>query len=465
MPVDVSLRRHGPAPAPAPAPATRRKPPGTRPSHKGNGLDTAPSEDIIALAFVDRHPDHRFVAPWHRWLKWDGRRWREDSTGHVFERIRQLVREWVQGGKPERSTANAAFVAGVERLLRFDQRLVLVPEQLDADPWTLNTPSGLVDLRTGALRPHDPAALCTRITAAALEPAQGAALWRQFLEDVTRGDAELAAYLQRVAGYGATGSTREDVLVFPFGPGANGKTTWAEALGHALGDYARTFAPEVLMEAKGERHPTELAQFIGVRLAFTSEPASGAAWNDSRIKQLTGDSLINARFMRGDPFEFPRTHKTVIVGNHVPRLHEVTPAIRRRLHLVPFEATFDPRPGEDMRARLKAEAGGAILAWAVEGAREWATRGTCPPERVRALTAEYLSEQDVLGQWLDACCERSSSACEALSRMYGAWCTWCEEHGLRPGSNLSLSSKLRSAGFVGRRGEAGVVFAGLRLKG
>src|SRR5689334_9467804 len=82
----------------------------------------------------------------------------------------------------------------------------------------------------------------------------------------------------------ATGVIPEDVLVFLYGLGSNGKTSWAEAIAHALGDYARVFPPEVLMESKGERHPTEIAQFMGVRFALTSEPPSSATWSDSRIK-------------------------------------------------------------------------------------------------------------------------------------------------------------------------------------
>ena len=54
--------------------------------------NASPSEDAIALAFVERHPDHRYVAPWSRWLRWDGKRWHEDSTGFIYERIRDLVR-------------------------------------------------------------------------------------------------------------------------------------------------------------------------------------------------------------------------------------------------------------------------------------------------------------------------------------------------------------------------------------
>ena len=122
------------------------------------------------------------------------------------------------------------------------------------------------------------------------------------MDDITLGDTALAEYLQRVAGYCATGVTTEDVLAYLFGIGANGKGSFAEAIAAALGDYAKVFAPEVLMESKGERHPTELAQFLGVRFALTSEPSSGAVWNDSRIKALTGDATISARFMRADNF-------------------------------------------------------------------------------------------------------------------------------------------------------------------
>lgn len=452
--VDAAIERRGGVPAVAN---------GSLHNAADRGRETAPSEDAVALAFVVSHREYRFVSPWHRWIKWDGKRWREDSTGHVFERIRNLVRACVADGKTARSTMSAAFVSGVERLLRTDQRLVLLPEQLDADPWLLNTQDGLVDLRTGEKRPHDPTALCTRITNAGTDGTQGGELWAQFLRDVTLGDVDLSGYLQRVAGYAATGVTAEDVLVYLFGVGANGKSTFAEALAHALGDYALTFSPEVLMESRGERHPTELAQFSGVRLATTSEPASSAAWNDSRVKALTGDANISARFMRGDFFIFARTHKTLVIGNHMPRLAEVTHAIRRRVQMVPFRAIFQPQPGQDMRGRLKSDAGGAILAWVIEGARAWREAGTSPPAAVRDLTAEYLSDQDLLSQWLEERCNRCASF-ELLSNLHRDHKAWCERMGVPLVSNLALSRQLQAAGFRKRSTSVGKVFDGLELQ-
>ena len=106
-----------------------------RTKHETLLANAARSEDATALAFVILHgQQHRYVAPWHRWLKWDGKRWIEDSTGHVFALIRDLVRD-VAGGTPrERKLATAAYVAGVERLARphRQRRLLLHPRRLIA---------------------------------------------------------------------------------------------------------------------------------------------------------------------------------------------------------------------------------------------------------------------------------------------------------------------------------------------
>jgi putative DNA primase/helicase len=225
-----------------------------------------------------------------------------------------------------------------------------------------------------------------------------------------------------------------------------------------------TFAAEVLMESRGERHPTELAQFAGVRLALTSEPASESAWNDSRVKHLTGDAEISARVMRGDFFTFPRTHKTVVIGNHMPTLRTVTHAIKRRVQMVPFRAVFKPQPGVGMRERLKSEAAGAILAWIVEGARLWRQAGTCPPPAVADLTAEYISDQDAIGQWIEARCARDAQASEQSSILYQDFARWSECEGAHARSNKWFAAQLLAAGFRRVKSMGLMLFYGLQLR-
>ena len=50
--------------------------------------------------------------------------------------------------------SQASTVATVERLARADRRHATTAEVWDRDPWLLNTPAGIVDLRSGALAPH-----------------------------------------------------------------------------------------------------------------------------------------------------------------------------------------------------------------------------------------------------------------------------------------------------------------------
>ena len=41
--------------------------------------------------------------------------------------------------------------------------------------------------------------------------------------------------------------------------------------------------PETLTEAKGERHPTDIANLLGVRLAVSSELEEGENWAEARL--------------------------------------------------------------------------------------------------------------------------------------------------------------------------------------
>ncbi len=256
--------------------------------------DADGTEDGLALSFAARHAEQlRYVVPWARWLQWTGAKWRADDTLRAYDLVRELCR-----GAGTKNARKASVIAAVERLARTDLRVVATAEQWDADPWVLNTPSGTVELRTGALRAHRREDYCTRSTA--VGPGGECARWLRFLDEITGGDEALAEFLARVAGYAVTGSTREHALFFAYGTGANGKGVFLGTLAGVLADYAVTSSMETFTEAYGERHPTDIAMLRGARLVVAQETESGRRWAESRIKQLTGGDRISARFMRQD---------------------------------------------------------------------------------------------------------------------------------------------------------------------
>ncbi len=185
------------------------------------------TDDSLALEFSRRHGENwRFVAPWGKWFRWAGTHWEAESTLEVFDLARAVCRDASNRAENPRvaaKVASAATVAAVERLARADRRHAGTVEQWDADLWLLNTPAGVVDLHTGKMRRHRPDQHLTKITAVA--PGGNCPNWIAFLDRVTAGDEYLQAFLQRVAGYSLTGSTRDHALFFPMGPGATARAS------------------------------------------------------------------------------------------------------------------------------------------------------------------------------------------------------------------------------------------------
>ena len=261
--------------------------------------------------------------------------------------------------------ASRSTIAAVEKIACSDPTHAATSEEWDADVWALNTPAGVVDLRSGRLRPHRREDRMTKIATAA--PKAPVRAGSPSSHDVTGGDAELIAYLQRMVGYCLTGVTSAHALFFLYGTGANGKSVFVNVLTTILGDYAANAPMDTFMETRGDRHPTDLAGLRGARFVSSIETEQGRRWNESKVKAITGGDKVSARFMRQDFFEYTPQFKLVIAGNHKPSIRNVDEAMRRRLHLIPFTVTIPPdkRDGK-LTEKLLLERNG-ILAWAVRG--------------------------------------------------------------------------------------------------
>lgn len=439
-----------------------------------DGLPEMYSEDNVALRFSQIYADDlRYVAPWGRWMRWQNQRWCHEETLEVFDLSRKVCRSvaaWVRNDReltPKQCQTvadrygKANTVAAIERLAKADRRHAATISQWDSDIWLLNTPAGVVDLRTGIITPGDRRAYMTKITRVA--PGGACPTWYRFLEVATAGDHELIGFLQRMAGYALSGSTRDHALFFVYGTGGNGKGTFLNTLQWIMGDYAKAAAMDVFTERKHESHPTELAGLMGARMVTAQETEEGKRWAEARIKALTGGDPITARFMRQDNFEFTPQFKLVIAGNHKPGLRNVDEAIKRRLHLIPFTVTI-PAAERDVRLpeKLQAEAGG-ILQWAIEGCQQWLTGGLRAPAAVIAATDEYLEQEDQFVNWITDCCEVSALFSFAAKPLYASYKAWAERSGEYPVPQKRWAQQMVTRGFESKRTKSGVMYAGIKV--
>lgn len=323
-----------------------------------------------------------------------------------------------------------------------------------------------IDLQTGVVRESRPEDYCTKVTnVIAADQGTPAPAWEAFLKRAFAHDPELIPFLQRVLGYGLTGFTTEHVVLFAWGPGANGKSTLFNTVRWIMGTYAVVAPPDMLLMTHSDRHPCDLAMLRGARMVFAGELSPGRAWDEAKLKMLTGGEPITARFIRQDFFTYEPRFLLIVHGNHKPSLSCVDEAIRRRILLVPFTQIVPPAERDpDLPAKLKAE-GRAILRWMIDGCFEWQRIGLAPPRSVVQASEDYLGAEDTLGQWLDECCVIDPRVeWMPLNMLYASWCAWCDANGMRRWTNKAFSQTLSERGFARHKMNSGVGFRGLRFR-
>ncbi|WP_043947514.1 phage/plasmid primase, P4 family, partial [Ralstonia solanacearum] len=429
------------------------------------------TEDGLATAFTRRYGDDwRYCSLWGKWLVWTGVRWNSDQLLYVTHLSRGICRSAslkADTARQKTKLASSATIAAVEKIARSDPKHAATADEWDADVWALNTPGGVVDLRTGQLRAHRREDRMTKVTTATPRGrnGEGCPAWLAFIADITGGNTDLAAYLQRVVGYCLTGVTSEHALFFLYGTGANGKSVFVNVLTTILGDYAANAPMDTFMEARGDRHPTELAGLRGARLVSSIETEQGRRWNESKVKAITGGDKVSARFMRQDFFDYLPQFKLLIAGNHKPAIRNVDEAMKRRLHLIPFTVTVPPerRDGRLTEKLLKERDG--ILAWAIEGCLAWQRQRLDPPDCVRSATEEYFDEEDAIGDFLDEEAQCHQQARVAVADVFLRWQEWAGRRGEYVGTSRWLAQQLTNRGFDRTRLHGGVKgLAGISLK-
>ena len=302
----------------------------------------------------------------------------------------------------------------------------------------------------------------TKITAVAPNRACRHPVWDAFLKKIVPD--ELEKYLCRAFGYALTGSTKEQVLFFLYGLGANGKTKFIEAIAGALGDYHVTAPIQTFMATENPQHPTELARLQGARLVSAVETEHGRRWAQSRINMVTGGDKIAARFMRQDFFEYVPQFKLAIYGNYKPVLRSINEAIRRRMNLVPFAVTIPEDERDlDLGEKLKAEWPG-ILSWLIDGCIEWQRDGLRPPKGVTEATKKYLMAEDVIEAWLEDRCNRNPDFSYERSKLFASWRAWAKQAEEESGSAKQFYDVLEERGFTATKIGGVRRFKGLELK-
>lgn len=433
------------------------------------------TESALAQAFAAAVPDVLRWTPTHEWMvRAPGAAvWAPDDM-MVRNRLMRAVAQNAGMGQTAstiktlgsyRTVVNAIKEAATYECLQ------VLPQRWDEHGWELNTPGGVVDLRTGTMRCHAPSDLHTKVTGCPMQDGPRP-LWDAYLARAFNGHTETIEFMQRSIGVWLSGTYARDVKTFWYlwGPGDSGKSIMTDTISAIMGSYARVLAPSALIKHSGAQpHSTDIAMLLGSRLAVTPELPDGEPLNQSLLKGLTGETNYSARGIAKDATDIPMRQSHVLSGNHKMRLPGGDRALGRRLLLVPMLNSIPLHEQDaELLSKLRAE-GPAILAWAVEGARKWFAEGCGKralrvPAWIQRESDEYIMEENDVMLWISECCEYGETYSARLMDLYASFKSWKAQRGEPAAAIKTFSVRLDDAGV--RKVKRSIMYAeGVRLRG
>lgn len=346
--------------------------------------------------------------------------------------------------------------------------LAITPRELDADPYLLCTPAGTYDLRKGmaGLMPHRPEDYMTKVTAVSPSD-KGADLWAKQLDLLFCGDKDLIEYAQLIAGTACVGKMMIEQMIIAYGCGANGKSTFWNTLARVLGTYSGNMSSDALTTGTKRNVKPEMAELKGKRLVIAAELEEGTRMNTSTVKQLSSTDEVYAEKKYKDPFSFIPSHMLVLYTNHLPKVGAIDAGTWRRLIVMPFNARIVGKSDiKNYADYLFQNAGEAVLAWIIEGAKRVIDLDfKFPlPAVVEQATAKYREENNWLDHFLTECCEVDPSYSARSGEVYQAYRSYCNETGDYFRSTAEFYTALETEGFTRRRTRSGNLINGFRLK-
>ena len=435
-------------------------------------LTDAGNAECFALLFKD---SLRFCKSLKKWMKWDGVRWKIDTDGEAHRaaiftaRARKAAATYIPNEdtkkNAERWAKDSESLAKRNAMLNTAIHLSSIEVQInqfDQNPFLAGVKNGTLDLKTGEFRESKRKDYLSMQFNVSFDPLAKAPRWEQFLYEVFAEDKELIAWLQRAVGYSLTGDTSEQKIFLCYGNGANGKSVFLDVLSHLLGDYSGNCSFSTFDANKKNEATNDLAALKGKRLVTVIETDEDKRLAEARVKAVTGQDNVSARFLYGEFFSYKPSFKIWMAMNHKPLIRGTDKGIWRRILLIPFTQNFINKADPYLVSKLIEELPG-ILNWGLEGLKEWKEKRLGSTKAIEEASDNYKKESDLLQQWIDESLELEVQSITASSDAYQAFAEWCRGRGFPIWSINSFGRAMTEKGFERKSNGKNREYVGFRL--
>jgi len=280
-------------------------------------------------------------------------------------------------------------------------------ERLNSKKDILPVKNGVLELRTGNLRPYELEDYLTYKLDVDYNPDADTSKQVRFFNDVLRNDAEAIAFTQYFLGYCITGETNRQQLLILEGShdGANAKSLLVMCLQTLLGRLFSTASRKAFMMKDGENNDSLYdARFS--RALVVPELNKNTVLDEGMIKNFTGTDPVNVSAKYKNNITFLPQFKILMPLNDMFPVPAEAGAVWRRILLIQFKVRFLGKDAHDWDDELaeqgwikeKDEPFGEALKCDKEGWLAWLVKGAMTYYQNPSQNAPVSLQQHLLSK-------------------------------------------------------------------
>lgn len=434
-------------------------------------------DDIgTATLIADLYQDKiRYCPNYKAWFLWDGSRWKrqvdENFMSDNLQTVLNLLNYYCDEIEDDNIDDYRKYIKSIRKYVAMknilkvlETQVRIYPEEMDTDPYLLNTPMVMYDLKTGKTKPVDPQMNITMVTNCNMKGVHKTCKrWYSFIDEIMSHNKEKAAFLQRALGYSLLGVNKSECMFIAYGSKTrNGKGTLFYAIENALGkDYYGSSSPELICELGNGRKPDfnapqpGVASLVGKRFCVMSEADRDHRLDSATVKFYTGRDTVRTRGLYESPFEFVPQFTMWLETNFLPAVTDDTIFRSERIWVIPFNEQFT---GDSQDSNLKdlftePENKPTILKWLYEGCMDYMKNGLQVPDCIKEATEDYRKRHDRIGMFLEKRCKTEKGAKTSRGEVYAAYRKWCNEteNRFKPVGSTTFYQELEMRGYYVHR--------------
>ena len=426
-----------------------------------------PANDIgIAKLFIDSFSDRLiFCADTGVWYFWNDRFWEKDTKdgGKRHEMLKQLAvvvnKELFKIDDAEKLRAYQKIYS---KLYSKNYRDTILRDAMSVSPITssvfdkqkflFNCQNGTYNFLTGEFREHKKEDYLTDMSTVVYDKNADCPRFKQYLQEVMKGDQSKIDYLMTIASYCLTGDTSQECFFILYGETTrNGKGTFVETLLSLAGTYAQTVMPSTItrknQNSGGNNSTPDLADLKSARIASVGEIEAGMLLDIALVKRMTGGNQIKARFLYENNFSYVPQFKLLIDTNFLPKMTDDSIFKSDRIHLIEFTRHFDLHERDmNLKSKLQNEKSG-IFNLITEYYKLFQKQGfVMPQETIDTINKYQLDSNNVLAFTKTIYPDETSY--ETQKDLYDAYVKWCNEEKLLPLAKKNFKNEIAKYGAI-----------------